>query len=395
MSQPGAQRPTTPGRLLDLLRTAGTLSRVELAELSGLTPATITNVVKVLMEGGLVEEVGREYQSRGQPRRLLQLHASAWYGVGVHLDHTRTVIVVVDFSGRRVATSSLRGTATLGPDEAVAAITEHLVTLLRDSGLSLERVLGVGLVVHGLVDHARGTLLAADGGAQWRGYPIGVELARTLGRPVVVENDATAAAMSEIWSGRVPAETFAAIYLGVGIGGGVVIDGTPYGGRTHNGVEIGHVVLGGDAPCSCGRRGCLEALAAPGAVVTRALGTELGKNLGLSGTPNDVLVDFDRLSRAARDGDAAAAELVRESATLVGRGATILADLFDIDVVVLTGPALAVCGELYRTVVDEVLRTSALAPEIRVPRALVAAAPDIAAATGGALHVLRDVPLHD
>src|SRR5689334_21647353 len=118
-------RVTTAGRMLDLLRTRGTLSRVELAELSGLTQATITHVVRRLIDGALVREVGREQQGRGQPRRLLELTADAWYAVGVQVDRTTTTIVVIDFAGRRVATAGFCGIGASGPGALVSTLADH------------------------------------------------------------------------------------------------------------------------------------------------------------------------------------------------------------------------------------------------------------------------------
>src|SRR5690606_30921399 len=95
-------RVTTTGRVLDLLRTRGTLSRVELAGRTGLTAAAITHVVRRLIADGLVHEVGRDpRQGRGQPRRLLELASDSWYAVGVQVDRTSTTVVVLDFAGER------------------------------------------------------------------------------------------------------------------------------------------------------------------------------------------------------------------------------------------------------------------------------------------------------
>ena len=154
-------RVTTAGRMLDLLRTRGAAHRVELAELSGLTQARITHVVRRLLDGGLVHEVGREQQGRGQPRRLLELEADAWYAVGVQFDRTTTTIVVIDFAGRRVATAGFRGTGTSGPDAAVSTLADQVDDLVHRTGVPRGRILGVGLVTHGPQDRERGMLLMA------------------------------------------------------------------------------------------------------------------------------------------------------------------------------------------------------------------------------------------
>ncbi|HLU27864.1 MAG TPA: winged helix-turn-helix transcriptional regulator, partial [Glycomyces sp.] len=110
-------RVTTTGRVLDLLRTRGTLSRVELAGRTGLTAAAITHVVRRLIADGLVHEVGLDpRQGRGQPRRLLELASGSWYAVGVQVDRTSTTVVVLDFAGERVTDAALRGSGGAGPE---------------------------------------------------------------------------------------------------------------------------------------------------------------------------------------------------------------------------------------------------------------------------------------
>ena len=115
----GAARPKTRGVVLDLIRAARTISRVELAAASGLTPPTISEVVRDLMADGLVVEAGRGASTGGKPPTLLQLNPPARYSVGVQLERNTCVIVVVDLAGRQVARTSFRGTAQMPPEQAL------------------------------------------------------------------------------------------------------------------------------------------------------------------------------------------------------------------------------------------------------------------------------------
>lgn len=392
----GIARAATGVRVLDLLRAGGTLSRVELAERAGLTPATITNAVRRLIDAGLVRETGLgQRQGRGQPRRLLELDARAWYALGVQTDRTTTTIVVLDFAGTRIASAALRGTGAVGPEETVRALAEHIVSLLRRADVPRERVLGIGLVTHGPQDRERGVLLTAQPGPEWREFPLTGSLAELLDLPVLLENDADAAACGECWAGPLPTDTFGLVYMASGIGGGVVVDGEVYRGRASNAVEIGHVALnGGEAPCVCGNRGCAQAEAGPQAVVAAALAdAELAERFGVLGRPDGTLADFDRIARAWRAGDRDATLLLERSARWIGQAAVALVNLFDLDTVVLAGPAFVVAGPLYREHVTAELERSALSRALRRPRVIVSSNVDIAAATGGALHVLRTLPV--
>ncbi|KWV34016.1 ROK family transcriptional regulator [Micromonospora rifamycinica] len=393
MLHDGDGRVTTAGRMLDLLRTRGTLSRVELAELSGRTQARITHVVRRLIDGGLVREVGREQQSRGQPRRLLELEADAWYAVGVQFDRTTTTIVVIDFAGRRIATAGFRGTGTSGPDAAVATLAGHVDDLVHRTGVPRERVLGVGLVTHGPQDRERGMLLMAHPTPDWLQYPLTSSLSSRLGLPVLLENDATAAATGEQWSGTVPTDTFGLIYLGSGLGGSVVADGNAYRGRASNAVEIGHVgLMGASAACVCGNHGCAEAEAGPRTVVAQVLARpDLAGRLGVTAHEEDTLADFGRVVRAWQAGDPDATAILQRSAHWIGRAAVTMVNLFDLDTVVLAGPALVDAGPLYQRFIETELTRHALSRALSRPRVLLSANVDTAAAVGGALHVLRTV----
>lgn len=396
MANADAGRITTAGRMLDLLRTQGTLSRVELAERTGLTAATITNTMRRLIDGGLVHEIGTGLrQGRGQPRRLLELNPGAWYAVGIQIDRATTTIVMLDFAGVRIAGASLRGSGGAGPETTVAALADHVTALLERAGVPRNRVLGIGLVTHGPQDRERGVLLTAQPEPAWFEFPLTAMLADLLGLPVLLENDATAAAFGEQWAGAVPTDTFGLIYMASGIGGGVVVDGESYRGRASNAVEIGHVALGGGlAACVCGNRGCAQAEAGPRTVVEQVLAdTGLARRLGVEGHPDDTLADFERVARAWRTGDGAAAALLEQSATWIGRAAVTLANLFDLDTVVLAGPAFVTAGPLYRRHVAAELEQHALTRALSRPDVRLAANIDTAAAIGGALHVLRTMPI--
>lgn len=396
MRHPGGSRAGAARRVLDLLRSEGTLSRVELADATGLTAATITNAVRPLIADGLVREIGRDPQpGRGQPRRLLQLVPGAWHAVGVQVDRTTTTIVVLDFAGGRVASASLPGTGGRGPEETVRALAAHADSLLDRAGVPRERVLGVGLVTHGPQDLERGMLLTAQPGPAWLEYPLTAALAERLGLPVLLENDASAAAFGEFWAGSPPTDTFGLIYMASGIGGGVIVDGEVYRGRASNAVEIGHVALtGGKAPCVCGSSGCAQAEAGPHAVVARALADgDLADRFAVRGEPDGTLADFDRIARAWRAGDPDAAAMLEQSARWIGQAAVTLVNLFDLDTVVLAGPAFTVTGTLYREHVAAELERRALGRALSRPRVLVSSNVDSAAAVGGALHVLRTMPI--
>lgn len=382
---------TTGGRMLDLLRSQGTLSRVELAKLSGLTSATITNTVRRLTEDGLVKEVGRDQQRRGQPRRLIELNSDAWYAVGVQMDEITTTLVIIDFAGNQVANARVDGSGSRSPEAAIPVLADHIETLLRTSGVPRDKVIGVGLATHGPQDREQGMVLLAYPSRHWIRYRLTPDLSERLGLPVSLENDATAAAIGEQWAGQLPTDTFGLIYMAAGLGGGVVVDGHVYRGRTSNAVEIGHIsLLEGSIPCVCGNRGCTEAQASPRTVVASALSNpELAQAIGIEGHEDDTLIEFERIAVAWRAGNLEATAILEQSARWVGRAAVTLVNLFDLDTVVLAGPAFTTAGPVYKEFVEDELTRHALSRVLSEPKVIISQNTEMAAATGAALHSLR------
>jgi predicted NBD/HSP70 family sugar kinase len=196
---------------------------------------------------------------------------------------------------------------------------------------------------------------------QWEGFPLGQELERATSLPVVLDNDATAAALGEHWAGGFgTAAASAALHMGTGISAGLVINGITYRGPSGNGGEIGHVSVHADGPrCWCGARGCVEAVAGPAAVVAEARADRaLARAVGLAdgAKPVSVATDFAAIGRAARRGEPRALALLERSARYVATATRTLANIMDLEILVLTGPSFAAAGSVYLPVVRRELQ---------------------------------------
>jgi predicted NBD/HSP70 family sugar kinase len=387
-----ASRPKTRGLVLDLIRAARTISRVELATATGLTGATISEVVRELMTDGLVVEAGRGAPTGGKPRTLVQINPRARYSVGVQLERNMCVIVLVDLAGRQVARTSFQGTAVLPPERALPLVAAQVDALLATAAVDREKVLGVGLVSYGPQDRRAGVLLTPQPTEAWFNYPVAQRLAESLGLPVVLDNDAAAAAIGEYWMGAVDLRsTYGCIYMATGIGGGVVVAGEVYRGSSSNSVEIGHISIdiNGDE-CTCGNRGCLENYAGPSAVVRQAIATPgLAQRLALDPTGDDFLTEFARIAAAANGGNPAARNLVERSARYLGSAAVTMTSLFDVDAIVLAGPSFAVAGSIYQAVIQEEVDRRTFARQAHPVRVVPSVNGSDAAAIGGAVLVLQ------
>ncbi|MFI1990280.1 ROK family protein [Actinoplanes sp. NPDC020271] len=392
--RPGrGRRPGARESILDAIRASEPLSRVELAKITGLTEAAVSMTVRRLLEEGLLVETGRT-PTGGKPRTLLQLDPTARLSVGVHLDEDATTYVLTGQTGGVI--SRLARPAPLGddPDAVLRALAADIDTLLAGSGVDPARCLGVGIVrpgPHSGTGPADDTLPHLRG---LRGDELGNRLSAATGWPVLVENDATAAAVGEYWVARVgPEQAFAALYMGGGLGAGIVVEGRAMRGSHASPGEFGHLCLDVFGPeCWCGSRGCLEVLAGPRTVVAaarddRVAATEAG--LDLSQPLRSVTSDFGAVARAARAGAPHCRALLESSARYVAAAAESVVNLLDIDLVVLTGPGFAAASAIYGPAIMRRLAPADSRTWHRNVTVTVSLAAATASATGAAALVLQ------
>ncbi|MEV4443889.1 MULTISPECIES: ROK family transcriptional regulator [Streptomyces] len=302
--------------VLDLLRTAGEggISRLELAERTGLTPQAVSKITARLRADGLATEAGRRASTGGKPRTVLRLVPEAGHAVGLHLDRDELTVVLCDLTGAVVAERRVPLDLGAGAEAVVESAAGEVEALLAGAGVS---VLGVGVALPGPLDHARGVLHRVTGFPEWDGFPLRDALAGRLGVPVVVDKDTNAAALgiAVVGSGAgalggasagsseaadslgtpssaSPLESFAYLHLGTGLGAGLVIGGGVHRGARTGAGEFGHQVIQLDGPpCGCGNRGCIEALCL--AAVDRGAVGEAARVLGVGAANLVGLLDID------------------------------------------------------------------------------------------------------
>jgi len=383
----GMSHTNSRAAILDIIRAASTISRVELARATGLTGATISTVVRRLINEGLVVEVGRGESTGGKPRMLLQLDPTARFAIGVHLDHAGITYVLANLGGQIVARWRKPGAGSDEPPQVVARIVGEIEGMITRVGIDRTRVLGLGVVSPGPITASVGMVLAPPSMRPWADYPLGEALEDGVGVPVLLDNDATAAAIGEYWAGGIETTSaFAALYMGTGIGAGVLVNGSVYRGSSSNAGEVGHICIDIDGPrCWCGSRGCVEALAGPSAVVEAA--KEQGFDLGRRERP--IAESFGVVARAALRGEPVAHAILQRSARYMGVAAQTLANIMDLDLVVLTGPAFALAGSLYLPAVQNQLGRSFFARGSHPVRVTISTNASEAAAVGAAALVLQ------
>nr|WP_251691829.1 ROK family transcriptional regulator [Streptomyces sp. CHD11] len=283
--------------VLDLLRTAGAegISRLELAERTGLTPQAVSKITARLREDGLAADAGRRASTGGKPRTVLRLVPEAGHAVGVHLDRDETRAVLVDLDGTVVARRRAPLDLGAGAEAVLAGVAGVVEELRADvaprTGVAGGRApLGAGVALPGPLDHATGVLYRVTGFPGWDGFPLRDALAERLGMPVAVDKDTNAAALGLAVGGE--GGSFAYLHLGTGLGAGLVIGGSVYRGARTGAGEFGHQVIQLDGPvCGCGDRGCVEALCL--GAVARGETEEAARVLGVGAANLLGLLDID------------------------------------------------------------------------------------------------------
>ncbi|MFJ6082938.1 ROK family protein [Streptomyces sp. NPDC092369] len=274
--------------VLDLLRTAGAdgISRLELAERTGLTPQAVSKITARLRDDGLVADAGRRASTGGKPATVLRLVPEAGHAVGLHLDRDELRAVLVDLTGAVVGERRASLDLGAGTEAVLGAVAREAEALVGGGG----SVLGVGAALPGPLDHTSGILHRVTGFPEWDGFPLRDALARRLGMPVAVDKDTNAAALGLAVGGE--RGSFAYLHLGTGLGAGLVIGGAVHRGARTGAGEFGHQVVQLDGPlCGCGNRGCVEALCL--AAVARGDLAEAARVLGTGAGNLVALLDID------------------------------------------------------------------------------------------------------
>ncbi|MEN6080876.1 ROK family transcriptional regulator [Chromobacterium piscinae] len=310
--------------VLETVRLNGQLTRADLARLTALTPQTVSNIAAELLDAGMLL-AGQPLRegARGQPAIPLTLNPDGAYAVGMQLDHQMLVALALDLSGR-VRARLEAPVSRPSPDEALPLISDLLQRLRRESGLDWGRLLGLGLVMPGPFGVKGMTSVGPTTLPGWEGMDA-AGLERALGLPVLLEKDATAAAIGERLYGMASElRNFVYLFIGAGLGAGLFLDGRLYTGGRRNAGEVGHMmVVPAGRPCDCGNRGCLERY-----VSLQALYEELGIAGGPLATPEHLV---------ARGIDAAGERWLDAAAGPLRQAINILESMLDIDAVVLGG----------------------------------------------------------
>ncbi|TWD84145.1 putative NBD/HSP70 family sugar kinase [Kribbella amoyensis] len=376
--------------IIETIRLAGIISRTEISRRTGLTQQSVSRILRILLQQGLLVEEAQERAERlGKPRTPVRLRSNAAHAVGIHVDPELLTVAVVDLDGTIVRRETVDLAADLDAQRLVDLAAATVTAAVSISQVDQASVLGVGVAVPGPIN-ADGTLLDLPLQPAWRGLKIRHLLQEKLNHPVLVEKDGTAAAIGERWIGRsARARDFAYLYLGTGVGTGLILNGSIYRGGTANAGEFGQLAAlrMGEWDATKGPRmmaECNPTASLP--VIAESFGY-----VQTDPTATDEAKRYKAACRAAADGDKGAQQAVSQVARVIAQGAVGLVDLLDIDLIVLGGPAFE--PEIAGTLLTEIDQAVNSFPIARGPRTVVVEESMLkadAAAVGAASTIFHD-----
>ncbi len=229
---------------LHAIRVNQSLTRIDLAQITGLTPPAIANITRRLLDDNLILHAGQRRGGRGQPPTNLVINPDACSAIGLNVDRDHITIVIVNFAGRTLARVT-RDVAFALPDEVQAFWRKSIGPLIAEAGVERARIVGIGVAIPdqlGSIDLPG----RPDAYAAWETCDVEQLFAEPLALPIFIENDANAAAMGELQLGHGQhLSSFFYILISSGLGGGLAIDGAYFRGQNGRSGEIGFLPAGG------------------------------------------------------------------------------------------------------------------------------------------------------
>lgn len=332
--------------VLNYVREREPISRAEIARETALQRSTISAIVEDLTREGLIEEVGEGESTGGRRPTMLKLRAVGPIAVGVSITPTCTTIASSDLAGRVIDQQEF----LTDPDKTLSQV----ISAVREFNARYQgSIEGVGVSLPGLVDPSTGTALYVPY-FPWRDLPVSDQIASAVGVPVVIDNDANAMALAELWFGRPEvndARDFIMVLVAEGVGTGIIFDGQVYRGQRGAAGEFGHMVIGAHAPvpCSCGSDDCWEAFASERAAIARYR--------KLARIPNKTPISFKEVVDLALSGEANAKAALVETARYLGVGISNLIIGFSPEAVVVGGE-IARAWDLIESALTEAIEHS-------------------------------------
>jgi len=390
-------------RLLALIQGNHNASRIELAKMTGASAGSMTSMVQQLIRKGLVIESGKGSALLGRKPVSLRLRNNLGHVVGVELGSFLTRIVVADVSSNISYKTEIETRMAEGRERVISRTFDAVHHAMKEARVSRDTLKGIGMGHSGIIDTQKGLVLCFPRPGQmtqWRNVPLRDMLEEEFGVPSTLDDSARMMALAEkhFGLGR-ELNDFLFIEVGMGIGASMFIDGKLYRGPGGSAGEFGHMTVEENGPlCSCGNRGCLEAMASCAAII-QAVKSAIQHGVN-SKIPELVDGNLDRIGvevivQAAKENDTLSFRVLHEAIARVG---VLLADVINLlnpSFVVFAGPLFRHGGDFLLDQLKHVIRRRALEKPASEAKLRISNLGSEAAALGAArfitAHVLENL----
>lgn len=314
--------------VFDAIRRHQNVSRAALAKMIGLTTATITNLVNKAISEGYIVETGMGNSHGGRRPKVLELNNEAGYAIGVEVNMFKIICILTDFNANYVAKECVDIEISNGPEKTLNTIVALIDRILERNNVPKDKVMGIGFSTAGPIDHAKGIMINPPNFVGWRNVHVKDILEQKTGITTYFEKETSSFALCESWLDieNKYKRILTMNVFKVGIGGGLVLDGSIYHGHKDGGLEIGHMTVDNfGSECRCGRTGCLEVMADGEAAVRyykNSTGTE---------------ISVDELVQRAKAGDINGISAIKKCGKYLGMAISSLISVLAPDVIFIGG----------------------------------------------------------
>lgn len=373
-------------RVLDVIRLHGPVARIDIARLTGMSPATVTAVTADLLEARMImpEPLTQRFDSakRGRPRARLQLQPEAFIVAGMKVGSHAITTIFTDFAGTEIGHAEHALPSRQNDPEVLSReISVALTQGCNAFNVSCNDIAGAAIGLAGYIDGATG-FVHWSSSLSTRSIDFTGLLRQHLPCPVFIENDVNLVAKAEHLFGLGKGlNSFLVATIEHGIGLGIMLDGVLHRGARGCGAEFGHTKITADGPmCQCGQRGCLEAYAGEYAIIARA-------NQLRDGPPHQNIA---QVIAAAEHNDPAASAAIKEAQNSFAIGLANLVNLFDPEEIIIASQ-IGVAHPLCANAVLDKVRSMVVQVDRPMPQLRVHGWDDLMWARGAAAHALEEV----
>jgi predicted NBD/HSP70 family sugar kinase len=347
--------------ILSAINQHAPISRTRLAELFDLSFTAVTHIVNEFIEIGVIKEVGdgHDLKPRGRRASFLQLNEDYGYIIGLEVTDVRVKSALADFAGNIKAVKRIIF-ENHSKDYLISTIIESIESLVEENNISWERVKGIGIGMHGLVDYENEISLTFPSSEEWANVPLKSIIEERFNIPAKLDARLYVATLAELiyGEGRYNPDF---VYFNSGPGNGfnigLVFSGQILRGKDGFAGQFGHLVLDPKGPrCFCGSRGCLVTLASPLAIEKKAIeAINEGINTSLTSIYKEKgTILFKDIADSALKGDKLSVNLIEEAGRYLGLGFSYVINLFAPPLVVLAGTLNSAGSMLLDTIKREI-----------------------------------------